>query len=191
MIDTRSLAVAVCGSPRSSANSTLLARAVLGELSDLGCRCETIRLAEHLLLPCLAHDTCAAFDACPRKDDAGEILDRVYPADVLVLATPVYYENVSGQLKLFMDRNVFRYAHEQWLPARAVGLIAVTAETGLSETLDAMARYVALSTQDVPPMARLGVLADEAGEVAGDEAAMERARGMGRELAGYLGLSPA
>ena len=49
-------------------------------------------------------------------------------------------------MKAFMDRNVFRYAHDEWLRARAVGLVAVTAETGLEETLDALRRYVALST---------------------------------------------
>ena len=55
----------------------------------------------------------------------------MYAADCLVLGTPVYYENVSAQMKAFIDRNVFRYAHDQWLRAKAVGLVAVTAETGL------------------------------------------------------------
>jgi multimeric flavodoxin WrbA len=33
------------------------------------------------------------------------ILEQVYAAEGLILATPIYYENVSGQMKTFMDRN--------------------------------------------------------------------------------------
>ena len=82
------------------------------------------------------------------------MLDLVYAADGLLLACPVYYENVTAQMKAFMDRNVFRYAHDEWLPARAVGLLAVTAETGLDDALDAMRRYVALSTVSEVPTVR-------------------------------------
>jgi multimeric flavodoxin WrbA len=185
------LAVGVCASPRRRANSSLLAEAALEELAARGCRCEKIRLARHRLSPCLAHDHCADFAACPRDDDVAAVLDLVYAADVLVMATPVYYENVCGQLKTFMDRNVFRYSHDQWLRARAVGLIAVTAETGLDDALGAMRRYVALSTKGDPVVLTLGGYADEAGAVAHDDALLEAARELGRGLAECLGLSPA
>ena len=185
------LAVGVCASPRRRANSSVLAEAALEELAASGCRCEKVRLARYRLLPCLAHDHCADFAACPQDDDVPGILDLVYAADVLVMATPVYYENVSGQLKLFMDRNLFRYSHDQWLRARAVGLIAVTAETGLEDALGAMRRYVALSTKGAPTVLTLGGYANEAGEAAGDVDLLAAARGLGRELAESLGLSPA
>jgi multimeric flavodoxin WrbA len=185
------LAVGVCGSPRRRANSGVLAEAALDELASLGCRCEKIRLARHRLSPCLAHDHCADFAACPQDDDVTAILDLVYAADVLVLATPVYYENVSAQLKMFMDRNLFRYSHDQWLRARAVGLIAVTAETGLDDALGAMRRYVALSTKGGPVVLTLGGYADEAGAAARDAELTASARKLGRDLAASIGLAPA
>ena len=92
-------------------------------------------LGERRVAGCLGHDDCAERRACSLGDDAVDILDAVYAADGLVLATPVYYENVSAQMKAFMDRNVFRYAHDEWLRAKAVGLVAVTAETGPDEAL--------------------------------------------------------
>jgi len=184
------LAVAVCGSPRRGANSTALAEVVLDELAACGCRCEKIELRSHRLLPCLAHDGCADLIACPQDDDLGGILDLAYAADVLVLATPVYYENVCGQLKLFMDRSFFLYQHDLWLRARAVGLIAVTAETGLDDALAAMRRYVALSTRDAPVVLTVGGSADAAGEAAKDDDLIAEARRTGRALAESLGLSP-
>ena len=119
------LVVAVVGSPRRGGNTAVLVAAALGELSARGARCETVFLAQHDIAPCLAHDGCAEFAACPLGDDAASVLDQVYAADCLVLASPVYYENVSAQMKAFIDRNLFRYSHDEWLRATAIGLIAV------------------------------------------------------------------
>ncbi len=183
--------VAVLGSPRRGGNTAALLEATLHELTARGAACETIALAERSVAPCLGHDTCADLAVCPLDDDAAGVLERVYAADCLILASPVYYENVSAQMKAFIDRNVFRYAHDQWLPAKAVGLIAVTAETGLDDTLSALRRYVALSTDGDVPVFTCGGYADVAGAAAGDEQLLAEARRLGAELAGALGLSRA
>jgi len=129
------LVVAVVGSPRPHGNTSLLVDETLDQLTRQGIRTEKIMLGERRVASCLGHDDCAERRACPLGDDAVDILDAVFAADGLVLATPVYYENVSAQMKAFMDRNVFRYAHDEWLRAKAVGLVAVTAETGPDEAL--------------------------------------------------------
>ena len=183
--------VAVVGSPRRRSNTAALVAAALAELEAAGAACETIALGSLTIAPCLAHDTCADLAACPHGDDAAAVLDRVYAADCLVLGTPVYYENVSAQMKTFIDRNVFRYSHEEWLRARVVGLVAVTAETGLQDALDALRRYVDLSTDGDVPMLTCGAYADEAGAAAGDQALLAEARALGRALAEELGLTPA
>jgi multimeric flavodoxin WrbA len=43
-------------------------------------------------------------DHCGQSDDLTQILAAVSKAQVLVLATPVYFTNISGQLKLAIDR---------------------------------------------------------------------------------------
>ncbi len=187
---SRPLVVAVIGSPRRG-NTAALVAAALDELTARGASCATIVLAERRLAPCLGHDDCGDRAACPLEDDAADILERVYAADCLILASPVYYENVSAQMKAFIDRNVFRYAHDQWLPAKAVGLIAVTAETGLDDTLAALRRYVALSTAGDVPVFSCGGYADVAGAAAADDALLAEARRLGVELAVALGLSRA
>ena len=180
------LVVAVVGSPRPHGNTSLLVDVALEELSRRGIRVEKVVLGERQLAGCLGHDDCAERRACPLGDDAAGVLDAVYAADGLILATPVYYENVSAQMKAFMDRNVFRYAHDEWLPAKAVGLVAVTAETGLDETLAALRRYVALSTDGDVPIFSAGGYADTAGAAARKPELLKTARQLAVDLAAVL-----
>ena len=37
---------------------------------------------------------------CPQKDDAAEIVEKMIAADVIVMATPVYFYTMSGQMKI-------------------------------------------------------------------------------------------
>ena len=183
--------VAVVGSPRAHGNTSLLVDAAFEELSRRGLRCDKVMLGERRIAPCLGHEDCADLPACPHGDAAADVLELVYAADCLILASPVYYENVSAQMKAFIDRNVFRYAHDEWLAAKAVGLIAVTAETGLDETLAALRRYVALSTHGDVPVFSLGGYADKLGAAAADAELLAAARRLGADLAGALGLNAA
>ena len=170
------------GSPRPHGNTSLLVDVVLEELAGRGIRVDKIMLDERRVAGCQGHDDCAERRACPLGDDAADILDAVYAADGLILATPVYYENVSAQMKAFMDRNVFRYAHDEWLPAKVVGLVAVTAETDLDETLAALRRYVALSTDGDVAIFSVGGYADTAGSAAEQPELLTAARLLAADL---------
>ena len=85
--------VAVVGSPRPRGNTSLLVDVVLEELARQGIRVEKVMLGERRVAGCLGHDDCAERRVCP-LGAAADILDAVYVADGLILATPVYYENV-------------------------------------------------------------------------------------------------
>jgi multimeric flavodoxin WrbA len=176
--------VAVVGSPRAHGNTSILVDVVLEELARRGIRVEKVMLGAHSVAGCQSHDDCGDRRACPLDDDTADILNAVYAADGLVLATPVYYENVSAQMKAFMDRNVFRYAHDEWLQAKVVGLLAVTAETGLDETLAALRRYVALSTDGDVSIFSVGGYADTAGAAAESPELLAAVRRLAAEMAG-------
>jgi multimeric flavodoxin WrbA len=186
--EKRPLVVAVLGSPRRDGNTTALAELALERLASRGCRCEQLRLSRARLAPCDAHDDCAERPECAHTDDAAALLDAVYAADALLLATPVYYENVTAQMKLFMDRNYFRYVHDEWLRALVVGLIVVTAETGLDETLAALRRYVALSTRHDVPTYGMSGYADERGAAAADAELCAAALELADQMAAHLDL---
>jgi multimeric flavodoxin WrbA len=187
--DSRPKVVAVIGSPRRRGNTATLVDAALEELENSGCECTRIVLADKRIEFCSGHVYCGE-RACPHDDDMAGILEQVYAADGLILATPIYYENVSGQMKTFMDRNAARNYHEQWLAPKVVGLIAVAAESSADDTLAAMRRFVALSNPEEPPVVALGGLADKPGDAAQDAELMARARALGRSMAERLGLDP-
>lgn len=179
--------VAVVASPRRDGNTIALVDAALERLTALGCRCTTIDVCGLRIAPCDAHDDCAERETCVHgDDDAAAAIDAVYAAEGLILASPVYYENVSAQMKLFIDRCYFPYMHDRRLPASVVGLITVAAETGLEDTLAALRRFVALSTdRDVPTFGVSG-LADERGAAAADPELRAAARHLADEMAKYL-----
>lgn len=52
---------------------------------------------------------CRNTHLCVQKDDMGEILEKMVQADVIVLATPVYFYSLSGQLKTLIDRTLPQY----------------------------------------------------------------------------------
>ncbi len=185
------LVVALVGSPRRRGTTATLVATALEEMEARGAACETFELDRLTITPCRAHDGCGDLEACALDDDAATVLGRVYAADCLIRGSPVYYENVSAQLKAFVDRNLFRYSHGEWLRARAVGLIAVAAETGLKDTLAALRRYVALSSEGDIPVFTCAGYADEAGAAATDERLLGEARRLGADLADALGLSRA
>ncbi len=187
--DSRPKVVAVIGSPRRHGNTAALVDAALEELERSGCECTRIMLADKRIEFCSGHVFCGEL-ACPHDDDMAGILDQVYDADGLILATPIYYENVSGQMKTFMDRNATRNYGEQWLTPKGVGLIAVATESSADDTLDAMRRFLALSNPEELPVVALGGLADKPGDAAQDAELMAKAGELGRAMAELLDLDP-
>lgn len=99
--------VAINGSPRgrSSATAALLG-AFLGGAGEGGAEIEQIILSELRIGQCRGCYSCWTVNPghCAIEDDMGGILPRLAGADVLVLGTPLYFNNVSGTLKAFVDR---------------------------------------------------------------------------------------
>ncbi len=98
-------AVCLLGSPRKGGNSATIAGWVTARIAELGGEVETIYLNG------LQYRGCQGCYACKRespvcvvKDDLGEVLAKAAGADALILASPVYYGDVSAQLKGFIDR---------------------------------------------------------------------------------------
>ena len=95
----------VLGSPRREGNSAMIAQRFLDKAAILGAEAETFSLNTLSYRGCQACYACKTkLDRCILKDDLSRVLHAVQEADVLVLATPTYYGDISGQLKCFIDR---------------------------------------------------------------------------------------
>ena len=97
--------VCLLGSPRARANSSTIAERFCFTAENLGAEVLTFTLNDLDFQGCQACMACKTkLDRCILEDDLTEVLEAVRDTDVLVVASPVYYGEVSSQLKAFIDR---------------------------------------------------------------------------------------
>jgi len=105
--------LALSSSPRRRGNSRLLAEAILEGAAAAGHSCELIHLADHVqefLRNC--RDCRQPDGSCSIPDGYRELfLEKMLPADALILATPVWWYGMSAQLKNVFDRMFCYYAN--------------------------------------------------------------------------------
>lgn len=89
---------------RQNSNSDLLAEAFAKGARDAGHQVEKIRLAGKEIQFCRGCLTCQETQRCVIRDDAADIVEKMKNADVLAFATPIYYYEMSGQMKTMLDR---------------------------------------------------------------------------------------
>jgi multimeric flavodoxin WrbA len=94
----------VSSSLRGGSNSEILAHEVEKGAQDVGNEVEFISLKGKDIKFCIGCLACQKIHKCVQKDDVAELLGKVQNADVIVFATPIYYYEMSGQLKTFLDR---------------------------------------------------------------------------------------
>lgn len=100
----------ISSSPRKNGNSDLLAREFERGAREAGNEVEFVSLREKKIGYCLACNYCHSHgNVCAVKDDMAGLLEKLQWADVYALATPVYYYNVSAQMKTFIDRTFARF----------------------------------------------------------------------------------
>lgn len=96
-------------SPRKGGNSDLLCDRFLAGAREAGHRVEKIRVADKDINYCTGCGACFESGTCVQEDDMAGILDRMIAADVIVLATPVYFYSMNGQMKTLIDRTCPAY----------------------------------------------------------------------------------
>jgi len=94
----------VSSSLRSGSNSEILAHEAERGAVSAGNSVEFISLKGKDIKFCLGCLACQKTFKCVQKDDMAELIGKVQNADVLIFATPIYYYEMSGQLKTFLDR---------------------------------------------------------------------------------------
>ena len=99
--------LAIQGSPRGKAGNTeFVLHEFLKGAESVGARSETIYLKEKKIKPCKGCFTCwtTTPGLCAIKDDMAELMRKVRECDIIIYATPLYYYNMTAQLKAFQDR---------------------------------------------------------------------------------------
>ena len=100
----------ISGSPRKGGNTDLLCDAFARGAEEAGGRVEKIFLADYRIDYFSEADEQRVGDhAGEAEDDVPMLVDKMVRADVIVLSSPVYYMNITGQLKTFIDHTFGRY----------------------------------------------------------------------------------
>ena len=103
------------GSPRKSSCSSAIAGSLVRTAVSLGATAETYTLNDLSYRGCQGCYACKkTLDRCILNDDLTKVLDAVKDADLLVMASPVYYGEITSQMKGFFDRT-FSYLKPDYI----------------------------------------------------------------------------
>ena len=93
------------GSPRKGGNTDLLVEAFVKGASQKH-QVEVISVHDYKVNPCMGCNACfvSKNNTCVQKDDIPIIYEKMAHADILVIASPVYFYGLSAQLKAVIDR---------------------------------------------------------------------------------------
>ena len=96
----------VLGSPRKNGNSAILAKQIAQGAKSAGVKVESVFLQGLKIAPCRSCLICQKTNSkgCAVKDDMQLIYPKLIEAEAWVIASPVYWFNMSAQTKIFMDR---------------------------------------------------------------------------------------
>jgi multimeric flavodoxin WrbA len=182
--------IAFNGSPRKDGNTSILIRHIFGELENEGIKTELIQVGGKNVRGCTACMECFENKDghCILDDDiVNHCIDAMVKADGVILGSPVYFMDVTAEMKGLIDRAGFvSMANGGGLYRRKVGT-AVTAvrRAGGVRTLDTMLHFLLATGMIVPGFPVLGV-GREIGDVIKDEEGIARARDVGKNMAWLL-----
>jgi len=183
-------AMGIAGSPRADGNSTALLRAALAGAEHAGATTDVAILNDLTYRGCQACRPCTPDATCRIPDGLTDVFAALRAADVWVLAAPIYFDGVSGQMKAFYDRlyhlvNDRGELAKQLAGPRAGGIIVTYEDKERDDYRDVagrLANYLGwMGDFDPVEVLSIGGLGP-AGAAAGRADLLARAEALGRSL---------
>lgn len=106
--------IAVNGSPRKSWNTATLLNSALDGAKSQGAETQMIHLYDYRYTGCTSCFSCkrkggSSYGKCAVKDELAPILEEIAAADALILGSPIYFGQVTGMMRSFLERLLFQY----------------------------------------------------------------------------------
>ena len=169
----------ISASPRKGGNSELLCESFMKGALEAGHKVEIVRLREHDLHPCFGCEACQATHACVQKDGMAPLLDKLLAADVVVMATPVYFYSMNAQMKTFIDRTLPHYTEISGKEFYFIATAADSNRSALERTIEGFRGFTDCLEKPQEKGVLLAPGVWKKGDVASSPA-MEQAFAMGR-----------
>lgn len=175
--------IVLSSSPRKGGNSDILADGAVHGAEAKGYQVLKFSVGQMNIKPCLACEYChtKGNGVCVQKDDMQAVLKELSDCYALILATPIYFDEMSAQLKTALDRT---YCMFMGLRIKKAGFIATAAnddERTVHAAFEGYRAYIGClqGTEDAGIVFATG--ASDKGDVSGT-AAMEKAYNLGFSL---------
>ncbi|MBE6066087.1 MAG: flavodoxin family protein [Clostridium lundense] len=102
------------GSPRKNWNTDILINKALEGAASQGSETEIIHLYDLEFKGCISCFACKringkSYGKCAVKDDLALVFEKIEKADALVLGSPIYFGEVTGEMRSFLERLFFQY----------------------------------------------------------------------------------
>jgi multimeric flavodoxin WrbA len=179
----------VLGSPRKKGNSAILAAKVAESATAEGADVETVYLNGLDIKPCQGCEKCQkdSHNGCAIDDDMTWLHSKLQEADSLVIASPIYWFNISAQTKIFIDRlYAVGVGQKNILKGKSIAIVLTFADpdpfvSGAVNALRSfqdMCRYLGAKIEGM-----VYGSAGDAGEIKQNQDVMEKAVLLGKHLA--------
>lgn len=179
------------GSARKDGNTAILLQAILHELEHEGIETELIQFAGETIWGCTACRVC--FEKKNRRcviddDRVNEWIEKMIAADGIIFGSPVYFSDISAEMKAFIDRSGHVGRANGDLYRRKVGAaVAAVRRAGAIHALDSMYHFFFIHQMIAPGSNywNLGIGRDK-GDVESDLEGMRTMKVLGQNMAWLL-----
>jgi len=167
-------AIYISGSPRGRSNTDYLLELILSIVGG-----QFVKLADCHVESCKSCWACRDSGKCVIDDDmSNTLIPMLLEADVLILGSPVYFNNVSAQLKAFMDRT---WCIRGQLRNKIGGAVVVGRKYGIESAITAINAFF-LKHEMIPANRGVCGIAFEKEEIVKDKEAIESAKKLGKRI---------
>jgi multimeric flavodoxin WrbA len=181
--------VAFNGSPRKDGNTSILIRHIFDELENEGIDTELVQVGGQVIRGCADCRECFGNRdrRCVFDDDiVNECIGKMIAADGIILGSPVYFLDVTSEMKALIDRAGIIARANGGLFRRKAGTAAVAVRrSGANHTVDTLLHFMLYSGMTVQGSPVIGIGRD-IGDVRKDEEGIARAKEVGKNMAWLL-----
>lgn len=183
--------IGISGSPRAGGNTDIILSEALAAAKEEGAEVSLVRISDYRLEPCSACRACFTSKRCVIDDDCEKIYGEMLKADGVILGSPSYFQAVTAQMKIFIDRIGFLALARgrKDFAGKVGGVIAVARRSGLANTCNQMLTFMTAVRMTIPGGGRAFAIAREKGEVAHDKEGMESARYLGKMMVKVVAMT--
>jgi multimeric flavodoxin WrbA len=180
--------ILLSGSPKPNGNTALLMQECLKVIEEHGVEAEIVSFAGMKIEACIACGKCSTSGECGLDDGLNEIIEKIRPADGLIVGTPVYFGTARGDVMCALQRIGYVSRNtDNFLTGKVGGPVAVARRGGQTLTLQEMMMFFLINDMIVPGSSYWNMVFGRLpGEALKDEEGVEAVRHFAANVAGLV-----